>query len=322
MAREWISLHVFYHGDLDSLLAGGVSPLVGELSEGGSASLFFFVRYWSGGPHIRLRVLPAEGVESPALAEHLRRRLEASLASLPRCAGDGEAYRKQAEFMREFRSRFNGEWGIGKAHLDVDEPFQERDMVQLRGYEFDLARYGGEHARPLAEEHFSRSSELALSIVRGTLGERGKRHAWALLLMAAVAPALGLSADAASRLFRKYFSVSGFIFGLGEEEFGEKMGFRSFDSQLGDVTGIIRQAGAAREAEPGGRVVARWRNHLGECANRLNDLEGRGLLSVPPTEIMLDYLHMLNNRLGVSLPDELYLACLLAKGFQATEKRS
>jgi thiopeptide-type bacteriocin biosynthesis protein len=319
MDRQWISLHIFHHGDLDSLLLEGLRPLVLEMFERGDTSRYFFVRYWNGGPHVRLRVLPAPGVEGPVLAQNLCRQVSDYLATLRTGPANPEDYRKRAEFMREFRSRFKGDWEVGQAHLDIDEPFQSADTVQLRDYEFDYPRYGGSCARDLTEEHFFRSSKLAFSVLLNTRGDQGTLHAWALTLMAIAVAALGVSAAEASRLFWNYFNACNFIFNVSPEGFDEAMGFRSFESQPEQVIEIIRQA---EQGLGDNQAIARWRKHLSECVVRLDDLHARALLSVSVADIFMDYLHMLNNRLGVALPEELYLAGLLAKGYRSIEKTS
>src|SRR5215475_1105633 len=83
---DWVSAHVFYQGDLTELLVNGIVPLTRELTHDGMAALlcgtpgWFFLRYWEGGPHLRLRVLPAlrcdraviEALITERLGQHLR----------------------------------------------------------------------------------------------------------------------------------------------------------------------------------------------------------------------------------------------------------
>ncbi|MGH3521276.1 MAG: thiopeptide-type bacteriocin biosynthesis protein [Mycobacterium sp.] len=63
---RWVSAHLYYHDPLDELLRRAVHPLVGELAAGGLIDGFFFVRYWQGGPHVRLRArLPGQAEAQP-----------------------------------------------------------------------------------------------------------------------------------------------------------------------------------------------------------------------------------------------------------------
>ena len=62
---EWISLHIFYQGNLDDVITGCVGPMVSHLSN--SISQLFFLRYWDGGPHLRLRLKPVDVAAIPEL---------------------------------------------------------------------------------------------------------------------------------------------------------------------------------------------------------------------------------------------------------------
>lgn len=57
MSRShWASFHLFRSDPLDDFIRAAVAPFVTEVIEERLASAFFFIRYWEGGPHIRLRL--------------------------------------------------------------------------------------------------------------------------------------------------------------------------------------------------------------------------------------------------------------------------
>ncbi|HEX6910930.1 MAG TPA: lantibiotic dehydratase C-terminal domain-containing protein [Longimicrobium sp.] len=60
-ARGWRAYHLVYHEDRDRLLRELVLPLAASLAAEGELAGFFFIRYNLGGPHVRLRLLPADG---------------------------------------------------------------------------------------------------------------------------------------------------------------------------------------------------------------------------------------------------------------------
>ena len=64
MNHSWLSLHFFHHGDLDRLLVECVGPLVLALKREGAIAESFFLRYWNGGPHIRLRLAVSPEIAS------------------------------------------------------------------------------------------------------------------------------------------------------------------------------------------------------------------------------------------------------------------
>jgi len=73
----WIGYHLFYYEDPRRAVLGFVRPAVAALVEVDLIESFFFLRYALGGPHVRLRLRPAEG-RSPEAAEMVE-----ALARLP-----------------------------------------------------------------------------------------------------------------------------------------------------------------------------------------------------------------------------------------------
>ncbi|SFM58310.1 thiopeptide-type bacteriocin biosynthesis domain-containing protein [Chitinophaga sp. YR627] len=62
MQRNWLSAHLFYSGDLRTLLLDMVLPFLSD-----TCYRAFFIRYGEGGPHIRLRLLTDEA--DPAIVQ-------------------------------------------------------------------------------------------------------------------------------------------------------------------------------------------------------------------------------------------------------------
>src|ERR1700737_4821897 len=54
--RCWVSAHIYYHGNLDALLIRLIDPLIEQLRARDRGIGAFFIRYWEGGRHLRLRV--------------------------------------------------------------------------------------------------------------------------------------------------------------------------------------------------------------------------------------------------------------------------
>ncbi len=78
--RDWVSVHVHYQTGLDRLLTEAVDPLIRRLGEEGLHNGWFFLRYWDGGTHLRLRIRPS----SPALAGRVGEQLSEELAGFLR----------------------------------------------------------------------------------------------------------------------------------------------------------------------------------------------------------------------------------------------
>jgi thiopeptide-type bacteriocin biosynthesis protein len=135
----WCSFHIHYHdfGAQDKVILRCVAPLVDHLESKGVVRRYFFIRYFEYGPHIRLRLYPAnsavaEDVRNTTLA-HVTRFLEAEPA----------------------------------ADLDLPvTPKVPNNSVHEVVYEPETTRYGGVRGVAIAEDHFHQSSKAAIAVIR------------------------------------------------------------------------------------------------------------------------------------------------------------
>jgi thiopeptide-type bacteriocin biosynthesis protein len=188
----WVSAHVFHRGDLDAVLVEAVGPVVAGLSSAGALGSWFFLRYWEGGPHLRLRLRPAtaehaEEVRTRLLegcARHLRNR-----PAPPLPEGALDAYREAAE-----------RWARAERLGEHDRRVRVADSVELVAYCPERRVYGEGAALAAVESHFAESSALALRLLQARL-PAGRRRAVALAaLMLALAVCEPSAAAAATRL--------------------------------------------------------------------------------------------------------------------------
>ncbi|MFC7614598.1 lantibiotic dehydratase C-terminal domain-containing protein [Actinokineospora soli] len=80
--RVWRSLHVYRYGEQDAFLVDGVAPVIDGLRESGALADFFFLRYWQGGHHVRVRLL-LDRAQADAAVEEATGKLAAHLAGSP-----------------------------------------------------------------------------------------------------------------------------------------------------------------------------------------------------------------------------------------------
>ncbi|MBK1787525.1 lantibiotic dehydratase C-terminal domain-containing protein [Prauserella cavernicola] len=78
--RSWVSAHVFYDGELDLVITDLLATVQSRLDEVAAGAELFFLRYWNGGPHVRIRVLATRlhtddvrRIVSGAIVDFLRR---------------------------------------------------------------------------------------------------------------------------------------------------------------------------------------------------------------------------------------------------------
>lgn len=143
----WISLHIFIHdfARLNAFVRAALCSLPSEVS-----AQSFFIRYWYGGPHIRLRFRPLEcraGVEA-----HLREYLDANAFSSS--LDPVEYYRAYAR------------------HLETEVPqhaatpdWFENGSIQAIPYVPEIDRYGGPNGMPLVENYFVKDSGAVLRML-------------------------------------------------------------------------------------------------------------------------------------------------------------
>lgn len=313
MTAEWVSVHVFYAGDLDRLLVEAVRPIVADLRSTGAVGRWFFIRYWNGGRHLRVRLEPGSGREDEVVAtasEHL----EGYVACHPGGREDRADYLRRAEHLRCAFGVAAGNGRTDELEPEPIEPLQPPDSVRVRPYRYEFDRYGGPAARPLTEGHFWRSSELAVTVVSCSLERPGARVSLAFELLALVPGALGVPAAAASELFRQASGMRRYVEpDRGDDHRPDR--FAPYEEQRDDVLAVVRRAVEPAAMRPSSLVdVARqlWAEELHVCHATLMGLWGDGQLTCHPHHVMMSYVHMLNNRLGIGFVEECQLYALLA----------
>jgi thiopeptide-type bacteriocin biosynthesis protein len=279
-SKGWISAHVYYHGDMDALIRG-VRPLVDELDE--LIDGFFFVRYWQGGPHLRLRLRPRAEVAEADVVKRVDEGVRDFLRANPSCAVITEAdYLKVAEPLSR-----------AERGTQTIEPLQPDNSLRYVSYAPETLRYGGTRESMAAvERNFADSSRIAFDVIAGW-GTQDQRTGQALAMMAVCAAIC--DADLGD-----YFTAA-------RGRFPEL----SFDKQYAGqrerlIPMVARLSDLAREGDAdGGSAVERWLRSVRALRGRL-DLDQDYLRSV-----LLSCSHMNNNRLGITLPEEAYLTYLL-----------
>jgi thiopeptide-type bacteriocin biosynthesis protein len=302
----WLSEYLFvpaniYGGECDEVVRRVVEPFVGTCRERGWIDGWFFIRYSERGFHVRLRLHGRESV--------LRGQVQPALVELVR-----SIYPDAAEGYPELPPAGEGITNF----LEV-------------AYEPEVERYGGPDAIGLAEEVFEKSSEAAVALLaKVSPTERSGRLGKALLamvvLMHAFRPERGGAAD-----FAQNYGINYLRSLVPDEErraawlnaFGS-----GFEQQAGTLTAYVDEAWERLETgEPLSDALDRYRDDMAAAAARFRELfdagkvlrEGRPIeqwdFAVPA--IVSSYVHMMNNRLGVSIQEEAYLAYLINRALGA-----
>jgi thiopeptide-type bacteriocin biosynthesis protein len=296
-SHSWTSFHAFIHDaeEVDRFLLEAVEPAVSAMLERDGASEWFFIRYWAGGPHVRLRVrAPKElagGVES-AIGQWLGSRQPAASAVEP----------------AEYYARFGTSSADGLRRYGWHGDHE----VERAPYEPEVARYGGKDGLAISERFFQQSSEVALAVMRRT-PERARRTSVALDLLHAFTIALGLDDLAAVGWLRSYasswsYNAEGAAVDVPAVRHAAEREYLGKQEAYSDR--FTRFASALRQAGSDTTLPAFWYSEVQRCVHHYQELHSAGRLTVPPNEIMKSQVHMFHNRMGVFISEECYLSWL------------
>jgi hypothetical protein len=306
-----VSLHVFHNGDIDRLLVNCWDPLLSAAKNNETGLPSFFVRYWNGGTHVRIR-FHADRLTKDQTCE-IRRRLYEYINACPLESSSLSEYHRAAANMAVAESRLRD---IAAYVPEAREDLRQDGTIEERDYAFDTARYGGSKTRTLVEGHFCRSSELAMLILSFTMDRLPLRISIALHLCATIFGIPHEPRATTIAMVRKMSEVLSLFSPGAREDIFRAYGFLSFNEQrqaLSDLkfqieTGlsVSLHAGLIRD------VLDFWQKELLMRYREVVNLRAAGLTQLDPLAFLLDCVHMLNNRLGIPIAVECYLYYLVA----------
>ncbi|HEU5229048.1 MAG TPA: thiopeptide-type bacteriocin biosynthesis protein [Ktedonobacteraceae bacterium] len=305
MKQEWVSLHLFYHDDPVPLLTECVQPAIKELYARHLLQRCFFIRYWQGGPHIRLRLLPRSEAVRETLLELVATRIAAFFTAHP-----AQSQMREEEYFA-LRTRF----GMAEYGEPDFTPLYPNNALQYIAYEPEYERYGGTAAMPLVEQHFTESSEIALTLLQ----EKPSRNQLSGHALATLFLGFWLCEDdfnALPGIFEDYYDWWSSGYKL-DTHFG-----RLYQRQHENVRKLIRRLRSLKQdigAIPDAQeypseytmLIPRWISSICTLKAQLQRLAQEQNVEIELRRVLYSCLHMHNNRLGISPVEEAYLAFLL-----------
>lgn len=333
----WQAIHIFYGAVRLSMLTESIKPLIAELRRDGLLSSWFFINYWVEGTHLRLRLQPSSDAATEAVLTRAEAAIDAYLRRRP------ALFSADPDFLSDvYTKMFDFEFTDEQRATYLDENgrmrLRENNTHSREPYEPEYGKYGGPAGVALAEWHFEHSSDLVVELLR-TMNThiRSIRLGIAAQLMMVTAAAFESDAQACADFFEGYHAFWR----------------RAFDTD-GDVTdedydaayaktgpGISQRFAAIREAFAQGAagslpgVLGSWAEHCLELRARIDTLASDSSLifeswddttdlvitdgTAAARRLLLPYLHMTNNRLGMTLTDEAFLGRILTRALRETE---
>jgi thiopeptide-type bacteriocin biosynthesis protein len=326
-SKNYVSVHIYYNAtDLRPVLLGCVDPLVRQLEDDNLLSRYFFIRYWEGGSHVRLRLLAA----SPDAAGELQRRTETAIREFLEerpsfFDADKEALRPLMRTLFEYE--YGAEEFIRLYGEDGAMPIADNNTFEYCPYKPEYDRYGGDDGIELSEQHFQVSSSIALEALRDTNSHlRSSILGLALQLMTHFGFAVFEDKDEVIEFFRGYVSRWQ---GLSVPD-SVVEGFQAmYDRQAPRIQAHFAQVGKIHQqletADDG--VLSKWLRHAFWLRDNIVRLHQEGRLELKPPaatpkealrRLLTSYIHMMNNRLGVLILEEVYLARMIVRALGAT----
>lgn len=314
---RWLAVHLFidhpgiYSGECDQVVLEVAEPFVRRCQREGWIDGHFFIRYSEHGPHVRLRLHGRADVLEhtvwPALQEHVRSLYPDVSWEKP----DVPAY---------------GPYVPPEEQPERTEPLRVTHAARIE-YEPETDRYGGVEGVRLAERFFEISSEAAYALLQKTSRtERSSRLGKGLLTMVELFHVFTTGRPAAVRWANQY--NAGYLRGVARDEEGREAWLGAFgsgyDAQAETLGEYVEEVWSRMdEGEELSDALDLYRDGLIEVRSHFRELFEAGLLSRPDETyrewehavggICSSYLHMMNNRLGITIQEESYLAYLIMR---------
>ncbi len=348
----WVSAHVFHANALDVLIIDAIAPLVGTLTTAGFIDGFFFLRYWEGGPHLRLRLRLASA--EPQRAAEVRglvieglmgyRTTHPSIRQMT-----PERYAAQAD-------RFAASEGLPC----YERALRSNNSIAFIAYQPEHNWYGMAGSLAAVERHFIESSELALGLLTGGMPPQ-RRTAVALALLSLTLATCEPDPGRVAEWFTPRRMVIKLAPGdlLSDSLAGFEAGYRRRRRALLAQTTRLWEAASRpidldQRGMQGEDTLSTWLRSVRALHRRLTDLCTQ--VRFPPlgtgwptpsadhapatlipadqtlpggpdaiTLVLMRCVHLLCNRLGLSMTDEVYQRFLLARAlteFTASSNRT
>lgn len=324
----YVSAHIFYNArDLRPVVLGCVDPLVERLKREELISSFFFIRYWEGGSHVRLRLRVASADKTDAVREAVAAEVPAFFSRQPSMFNaDRDEMRAMIRSLHEFE--FGREAFASRYASDQDISIYDNNSCHFIAYEPEYGRYGGAHGIELAHQNFHISSILAIRSLHEN-NTRMQRMVMGLAFQVTLHFAYCFFGSVAKTraFFEQYIQFFSKLSTPSDADSKLDLLFTrqgatvsSYVAELDTMHARIRES----SVNPLGeylRHAERMRDHL-TAAYHAGSLEfdfPAETLDAALTRLVISYIHMNNNRLGLLIFEETYIASLIVEALRGVQ---
>ncbi|GGF53952.1 lantibiotic biosynthesis protein [Marmoricola endophyticus] len=291
-AERWHAFHVYLPHTVQSAF---LREQVTELVDTAESARFFFLRYWQGGPHLRLRLHTDE-----ATADVFARALGDRIPELTE--EQRVEYGYELDMQKQLASAEGESPGAGRSPGDVVR----------ESYAPEYAKYGGPEGIDLAEQVFCATSRVVLDVLASRetyartppLGE-------AMRCTLVGLSASGLGQAEAGRFLEWYESWwSGYV------PDGQAESWQRLSAQMrGQVDELVDEAWDGTRDDVVRDLYRAARARADELDTGDGDVPVVG--GVDYSRILANYVHTTNNRFGIIPAGEAFLARVLSEALHA-----
>jgi len=193
---------------------------------------------------------------------------------------------------------------------EAAESFDEIVRAERANYEPETDKYGGPGGIDICERLFDSSSRLALACIERTLGHPDLRLIVAVFAFDALLSASDVKADVREAILADYTRYWNSL------SWGQRHGPASAPEPSERLVAALADQliASGRQdivAHLVGRGLDQWVSDLRRHMTELDALWRDGKLTTHPSHVVCNLAHTMNNRLGISPPDEALIARLL-----------
>jgi len=303
---DWLYVRIYCQREqADEVLVGLLAPCMQQLQACGLIQRFFFIRYFEGGFHLRLRCCGKKADLLGPVREDLTARI-------------GAYFARQGDTVLNPRN-----WGPEGMHDPTWRREQGEEIRPVPSFEYDryepeYMRYGGNAGMSVSEEHFLVSSEVVLRLLEYELRSgKNRRRNMVFLLLRDLALAFSLQESDLAHVFAqqaRYWIASSWITPQIRDML--EPAYQQHQHALEQL--LTWQPGEHKPQAISlwSVLQAPWREANTRTYRALLELDEQRQLIERPETILFSYMHMLCNRMGFFPREEAYLVYLLSRHYQ------
>lgn len=336
--QDWMAGHLHFSGNPNPMLYELVGPFLKTARREGRIDRFFFIRYWTEGQHIRIRMRPKPGIDRRELQGDFEDATNSFLARRPFLLPSMQLESPEVlktTFLAEYpESKWNETYGV-----DGTMPLRDPNQLLWTHYEPEFGRYGGVHGMTLSERHFESSSNLIFTLLEtSNLHIRSITLGAAAQVMTAMMLALLGSVPATLTFLENYEkrwrNGWGGLYAPRAASFEEAFRTQA-ETIVPRIESVVQATQIALDdpTRPERSYLESWARECRSVRREIEELAAAGLLTFPRQRdsevwdlqpdpeiatrgLAFSYVHMMNNRLGVPIVDEIYLSFLLRRALE------